>query len=187
LSNPSSAWEPTLEICRFLGSVQKVLQILSHVLGGRVAVGGPLRQPKDEDMSMSSTFKEEILEKEPGKRASKLKRTYQKAELTKKGNKIVPSFLGKEVLIDRSDAGTKFTMMVLHDWGESSLLELIAIFAGMQLLLEHAHDCERHFAGFGFRLCRLCDVAFGFLFHLERDLFLGGSGCSQQTNQQNRH
>jgi hypothetical protein len=69
-----------------------------------------MAQPKDEDKSVSSTFKEEIIEKEPGKKATKLKQTYQKAEMTIKGKKINPSFIGKEVLIERSGAKYTFTL-----------------------------------------------------------------------------
>src|SRR5450631_2751597 len=61
-------------------------------------------QKKDEDKSNASTFKEVILEKELGKRATKIKRSYEKAEGTRDGKKITPSYVGKEVLIERTGA-----------------------------------------------------------------------------------
>ncbi len=69
-----------------------------------------MAQPKDQDKSTSSTYKEEIIEKEPGKRATKLKRTYQKAEMSIAGKKITPSFFGKEIMIDFSGTTQKFTV-----------------------------------------------------------------------------
>jgi hypothetical protein len=71
-------------------------------------MGNP--QPKDEDKTVSTTFKEVIIDKEGSKPASKLTRTYQKAEMTVHDKKIVPSFIGKEVLIDRSDKTPKFSV-----------------------------------------------------------------------------
>ncbi len=58
----------------------------------------------------SATFKEEIIEKEPGKMPTKVKRTYQKAEMTFQGRKIAPSLIGKEVLIDLSGPNPAFNI-----------------------------------------------------------------------------
>ncbi len=67
-------------------------------------------QAKDEDKNVTRIFKEEFLEKEPGKRATKLRRTYEKAELTKNGNKVEPSFIGKAVLIERDGKVWKYSI-----------------------------------------------------------------------------
>jgi hypothetical protein len=69
-----------------------------------------MAQPKDIDKSVSMTYKEEIIEKEAGKKATKLKQTFQKAEMTVNGKKINPSFIGKEVLLDRTGANCRFTV-----------------------------------------------------------------------------
>ena len=65
-------------------------------------------QPMDQCTIRTSKFREEVLEKEPGKRATRIRRIYQKAELHKNGQKTVPGFLGKEVLIERTADGYKF-------------------------------------------------------------------------------
>jgi hypothetical protein len=73
------------------------------------SVGGK-SQAKDEDKKKSMVFKEEILEKEPGKRAAKMQRTYEKAEMTANGKKITPSFIGKPMLIERAGKEYHFTV-----------------------------------------------------------------------------
>jgi hypothetical protein len=69
-----------------------------------------MAQPKDQDKASSWTFKEEIIDKETGKKATKLKQTYQQAEMNVEGKKITPSFIGKEILIDLSGDTQKFTV-----------------------------------------------------------------------------
>jgi hypothetical protein len=67
-------------------------------------------QPKNDNKSVLSTFKQEIIDKEPGMKPTKLKRTYQKAEMTVAGKKKTLTFIGKEVLIDLSGPNQKFTV-----------------------------------------------------------------------------
>lgn len=66
--------------------------------------------PNKKETIVSATYKEEIVEKEPGKRATKMRRTYEKAEFTTGGRTITPSFIGKKVLIERVGAKYKFTV-----------------------------------------------------------------------------
>jgi hypothetical protein len=69
-----------------------------------------MTRPDNKESVRSATYKEEIVEKEPEKRATKIRRTYEKAEFTENGRKITPSFIGKEVLIVRAGAKYKFTV-----------------------------------------------------------------------------
>jgi hypothetical protein len=90
------------------GDVIKATESETETGKMKITVGG-MEMPKDESKSHSCAYTEKILEKEPGKRASKLERTYTKAEMTKDGNKITPAFVGKTVLIERSGKAYKFT------------------------------------------------------------------------------
>jgi hypothetical protein len=67
-------------------------------------------QLTDKDKIWFGAFMEEIIEKEPGKMPAKLKRTYQKAEMTIQGKKFTPSVIGKEVLIDLTGPAPVCTM-----------------------------------------------------------------------------
>jgi len=66
--------------------------------------------PKDEQKTFVGSYTDEILEKEPGKRASKIRRTFSKAEVTRGDQKITPDFVGKEILVERTGMGFKFTI-----------------------------------------------------------------------------
>jgi hypothetical protein len=57
-------------------------------------------QRKDAETRVTSVFTEEILEKKPGERPTKLRRSYEKGEAFKDGKTILPSFLGKTVLVE---------------------------------------------------------------------------------------
>jgi hypothetical protein len=65
---------------------------------------------EDLDSTSSVTFKAEIIEKEPEKRAAKFKRVYQKAEGTKNGKKLEVSFVAKEVSIARDGKKMQYTV-----------------------------------------------------------------------------
>lgn len=81
-----------------------------------------MAQKKDEDKSSTSSYQEVILQKENGKRVTKAKRTYEKAEGTRDGKKITPSYVGKEVLIERTGAAYKFSVDGKELMGEDLIL-----------------------------------------------------------------
>ncbi len=91
------------------GDVVKVTETDSEKGKMKITVMG-MDMPKDEDKGMSAAFTEKIIEKEAGKRATKIERTYTKAELTRDGSRITPSFVGKTVVVERTDKAYKFTV-----------------------------------------------------------------------------
>lgn len=91
------------------GDVLKVTETETEKGSMKITVNNMV-MPKDEDKGHSAAYTEKIVEKEDGKRATKVERTYTRAEMTKDGNKITPSFVGKTVLIERVGGGYKFSI-----------------------------------------------------------------------------
>jgi hypothetical protein len=91
------------------GSVNQVTETESEQGKTSITIMGKA-QPKDEESTSSAAFKEEILEKEPGKRPTKSKRTYQKAEGAKNGKALELSLVGKEILITREGKKAEYTV-----------------------------------------------------------------------------
>jgi hypothetical protein len=67
-------------------------------------------QPTDQSSNVSVTCKEEILEKESGKKAAKLKVVFEKAEAEQNGKKLNLSLIGKQVIVVRDGNSIKFTI-----------------------------------------------------------------------------
>src|SRR5262245_1926262 len=69
-----------------------------------------MTQAQNKDSNSTAVFTEKILEKEAGKRSTRLQRNYEKAEFNLDGRKIAPSFIGKDVIIERSGGKYKFSV-----------------------------------------------------------------------------
>lgn len=91
------------------GDVVKIAETESEKGMMKITFNG-MTMPKDESKSITAEYTEKIIDKETGKRATKLERTYTKAEMAKEGAKITPSFVGKTVLIERTGATYKFSV-----------------------------------------------------------------------------
>src|SRR5262245_41203955 len=70
---------------------------------------GKVVEKKNQRMLEVAKFREEILEKEPSKRATKLKRTYEKASVTIDGKAEVFEYSGTAVTIEKAGDGYSFT------------------------------------------------------------------------------
>ncbi len=91
------------------GDVTKVTESIVDKGAMKISVMGQT-MPKDEDTTLTSTYTEKLVEKVAGKKASTMERVYSKAEMTKDGNKITPSFVGKTVVIERNGKEFKFSV-----------------------------------------------------------------------------
>ncbi len=83
-----------------VGDIVRTSVELSEKTSSSFAVVGH-SQRKESDTHSLSIYTEEILEKKPEERPTKRRRTYEKGEAFKDGKNIIPSFLGKTVLIER--------------------------------------------------------------------------------------
>jgi hypothetical protein len=71
---------------------------------------GKILQDKTEKRDESLKFVEETLEREGTKRATRLRRTYEKAQVTKDGTTTTLPYEGKTVLIEKKDMKYTFTI-----------------------------------------------------------------------------
>jgi hypothetical protein len=85
------------------GDVVRTSDALSETTSSSYSVMGH-SQRKDAESRAASIYTEEILEKKQGERPTKLRRSYEKGEAFKDGKTIVPSFVGKTVLVQRGSS-----------------------------------------------------------------------------------
>jgi hypothetical protein len=71
---------------------------------------GKVVEKKNQQMLEAARFREDVLEKEPGKRPTRLKRTYEKASVTLDGKAEDFEYSGKAVTIEKAAGGYTFTL-----------------------------------------------------------------------------
>jgi hypothetical protein len=89
------------------GQVAKDESVEFHIVTSK---GGKVVDDKKVNANEQLKYKEEILEKEPGKRATKLRRTYEKAISTADGKETQLPYHGKTLMVQKADG--KYTFQI---------------------------------------------------------------------------